>query len=200
MTSKLSGLVRLVAFALLAAYVGGLAGCAQTGATVVSRLDENTGVTVTRTSRPIVFYADDSARAAHARDFVYMGPVEINRMGEPRYYLWLGIWSTLSGDGPAVRRDGFETITIFADGEPVQLDVSAWSGDAIGVSGSVYVPPVASAADAYYEATIDQIRLIANSTSVRIVTTGPDRTSYELWDGQRPAFEGVREFLSASET
>lgn len=47
-------------------------------------------------------------------------------------------------------RDGFETIVIFADGEPLPLEVAGWTVAAIGASEPVNLKPVASAADAYY--------------------------------------------------
>jgi hypothetical protein len=60
------------------------------------------------------------------------------------------------------------------------------------------VKPVASAADAYYEVTIDQIRLIAESRDLRLLTSGNMQGSFELWDNQQGAFSGLRQFLEAS--
>ena len=40
-------------------------------------------------------------------------------MGEYSYFLWLGIWSTISDADRSYERDGFESITLFADGEPL---------------------------------------------------------------------------------
>ena len=136
------------------------AGCVSTSTLVEERLDIGTGVTVTHATAPIMLYHDNSAYAAHARDYVYLGPVEINRMGDYSYYLWLGIWSTISDEDRSLQRDGFESITLFVDGEPLQLELVGWTLESIGVSEPVYVKPVASAADAYYRVTIDQIRLI----------------------------------------
>ena len=95
-----------------------LSGCVSTSVLVEEKLDLGTGVTVTHATAPIVLYRDNSAYAAHARDYVYVGPVEINRMGDYSYYLWLGIWSTVSDEERSYQRDGFESITLFADGEP----------------------------------------------------------------------------------
>jgi hypothetical protein len=72
------------------------AACVSTSTLVEEKLDMGTGVTVTHATAPIVLYHDNSSYAAHARDYVYLGPVEINRMGDYSYYLWLGIWSTIS--------------------------------------------------------------------------------------------------------
>ena len=171
------------------------AGCISTSTLVEERLDIGTGVTVTHATAPIVLYRDNSAYAAHARDYVYLGPVEINRMGEYSYYLWLGIWSTISDEERAFQRDGFESITLYADGEPLQLELVGWTLESIGVSEPVYIKPVASAADAYYRVTIDQIRLIANAREIELhAGTAPVRV-YLMWDRQGSAHASMREFV-----
>ncbi len=171
------------------------AGCVSTSVLVEEKLDMGTGVTVTHATAPIVLYRDNSAYAAHARDYVYLGPVEINQMGEYSYFLWLGIWSTVSDADRSYERDGFESITLFADGEPLQLELVGWTLESIGVSEPVYVKPVASAADAYYRVTIDQIRLIANAREIELhAGTAPVRV-YLMWDRQGSAHASMREFV-----
>jgi len=186
----------LLSTALLATLLN--SGCVSTTTLVEEKLDLGTGVTVTHATAPIVLYRDNSAYAAHARDYVYLGPVEINRMGEYSYYLWLGIWSTISDADRSYQRDGFESITLYADGEPLQLELVGWTLESIGVSEPVYIKPVASAADAYYRVTIDQIRLIANAREIELHTgTAPVRV-YLMWDRQGSAHASLREFLDRS--
>ena len=110
-------------------------------------------------------------------------------------YLWLGIWSTLQDEIRSTQRDGFDTVIVYADGEPLPLELAGWTLDAIGVSEPVYVKPVASAADAYYRVTVDQIRLIAESSDIqlRVGTTRPK--SYSLWDKQGSANASIRAFI-----
>jgi hypothetical protein len=177
----------ILATAILATLLG--AGCVSTTTLVEEKLDLGTGVTVTHTTAPIVLYRDNSAYAAHARDY------EINRMGEYSYYLWLGIWSTISDADRSYQRDGFESITLYADGEPLQLELLGWTLESIGVSEPVYVKPVASAADAYYRVTMDQIRLLANAQEIELhAGTAPVRV-YLMWDRQGSAHASLREFL-----
>ncbi len=172
-----------------------VAGCVSTSTLVEERLDIGTGVTVTHATAPIVLYRDNSSYAAHARDYVYLGPVEINRMGEYSYFLWLGIWSTISDAERSYQRDGFESITLYADGEPLQLELVGWTLESIGVSEPVYVKPVASAADAYYRVTIDQIRLIANAREIELHAGAAPVRVYLMWDRQGSAHAALREFL-----
>jgi len=170
-------------------------GCGTSPEVVADKLDPLTAVTVTTSTSPLILYQDNSAHAAHARDFVYVGPVQINRMGEYRYYLWLGIWSAIPDTLPSRQRDGFDSITIFADGEPFELTLGGWSAEAVGASESVYVKPVASAAEAYYEVTVDQIRVLAASNDIRLLTSGPANSAFELWNGQKSAFDDLQLFL-----
>jgi hypothetical protein len=177
--------------------VAALGGCGATGGTLRETLDPVTSVTVTRSSEPVIFYQDHSSRAAYARDFVNLGPFVVNRMGSYRYYLWLGIWTTLPSQISGEQRDGFESVTLFADGEPLTLRLAGWTPDAFGGSQDVYVKPVASAADAYYDVTFDQIRLIAAATDLRLLTSGPYQASYELWNSQESALNAFREFADS---
>ncbi|MDH3338065.1 MAG: hypothetical protein OER22_03855 [Gammaproteobacteria bacterium] len=175
-----------------------LASCSSSGSLLPSKLDPLTAVTITYSKAPLVFYRNESGRAAHARDYVHLGPLEVNRSGTYSYYLWLGIWNTMQdarGDEP---RDGFDAIVVFADGEPLPLEIAGWTPAAIGASEHAYMKPVASAADAYYAVTVDQLRMIAEATDLRVQSTGPQGKSYEPWDSQASAKASLTAFLSAS--
>jgi hypothetical protein len=87
---------------------------------------------------------------------------------------------------------------IFADGEPLSLDLSGWVPAAIGAGEPVYIKPVSSATDAYYEVTIDQLRVVAEASDLRLQSTGPKQQSYELWDHQTSARASLYKFLSKS--
>jgi hypothetical protein len=78
------------------------------------------------------------------------------------------------------------------------LQISGWTEDAIGASEPGYLKPVASAADAYYEVTPDQLRLIAEATDIRLQSTASKRNTYEPWDDQKTAKAGLIEFLDGS--
>jgi hypothetical protein len=189
---KLQRFFQYLLLALLAS------GCGQSSQVIRESMDPMTAATVSASSVPLIFYNDNSAYAAHSRNYVYVGPVSINNMGQYRYYLWFGIWGTIPSTPPAAERDGFEAVTIFADGEPLQLSLAGWGANAIGASRPVYNKPVASAADAYYEVTLDQIRLIAEARDLRILTTGSAAYSFELWDGQGSAYNALHAFVERS--
>ncbi len=171
-------------------------GCASTSATINDKLDPLTGVTVTFSRTPLVMYRDNPSQAAYARNYVHLGPIQVNRSGSYQYYLWIGIWNTMQTADLSEHRDGFESIVLFADGEPLLLELSGWTPEAIGTSEPVYLKPVASTADAYYRVTADQIRLIAESRDIRLRTTGSSPKDFELWDDQKSARNDLTEFLS----
>lgn len=172
------------------------AACSSSTSLITETLDPVTGVTVLRGTAPVVLYHDNSGYAAHARDYVYLGPVEVNRMGNYSYYLWLGIWSTMRyEERQSEQRDGFESVILFVDGEPLPLEFAGWTLDAIGVTQPVYVKPVASAADAYYRVTIDQIRLIAESSDIQLRAGTAKPRVYSLWENQGSAYASLRAFL-----
>ncbi len=105
-------------------------GCASDSRLITDQMDPVTSVTISYSQTPLVFYRDVSGRAAYARDFVHMAPLEVNRSGDYRYYLWLGIWNTMADAQSERSRDGFETIVglapevvgvICSDGEVVPV-------------------------------------------------------------------------------
>lgn len=174
-----------------------LAACGSSGQFIEQTLDPVTGVTVLRSTAPVILYSDNSAYAAHARDYVYLGPVEVNRMGTHSYYLWLGIWSTMrSEDRWSDQRDGFESVTLFVDGQPLPLELEGWTLDSLGVTEPVYVKPVASAADAYYRVTVDQIRLIADARDIELRTSAPQAAHYQPWKSNDAGSAAMRTFVA----
>jgi len=54
---------------------------------------------------------------------------------------------------------------------------------------------VASAADAYYRVTIDQIRVIANAQEIELHAGSAPVRVYLMWDRQGSAHASLREFL-----
>jgi hypothetical protein len=51
---------------------------------------------------------------------------------------------------------------------------------------------VASAVDAYYETTIDQIRPLAYANNIRISTGPLHSDNFETWGEQKSALESIR--------
>jgi len=197
MNFQITHWVRLLGACTLLATLA-IGGCSSSTSLERSKLDPVTSVTIRYSDPPMVFYRDMSGRAAFARDFVHTAALEVNRSGSYRYYVWLGIWTTMNDRMSDQAREGFESVVIFADGEPLPLEIAGWTPAAIGASEPVFLKPVATATDAYYVVTEDQLRLIAEAQDVRLQLTGPRDDTYEPWDNQRAARNGLRQFLKAS--
>lgn len=172
--------------------------CASSISHVNEFLDPRTGVTVMSNDAPLILYRENPSRAAYARNYVHLGPIEVNQTGHFKYFIWVGVWNTMQTANNTRQRDGFESITVFADGEPLQLDVTGWTPEAIGTSYPAYPKPVASAADAYYQVTVDQIRLIAEAKDIRLRTGGSSPKEYHLWESQSAAQQSLTVFLESA--
>ena len=183
----------LCVLALVAA--AGVCGCSSSTALTGEKLDPVTSATISYSEQPLIFYRDVSGRAALAKDLVYVAPVAVNRGGNYRYYIWLGIWTVAGEESPDATRGEFESIILIADGEPLQLEITGWTVAAIGASEPVYSKPVASAADAYYELTLDQLRPIAEAEHLRLHVGGNGRDMFEPWDDQRRGKAALLEFI-----
>ncbi|MGB5510531.1 MAG: hypothetical protein WBM87_02370, partial [Woeseiaceae bacterium] len=81
-------------------------------------------------------------------------------------------------------------------GEPLQLEITGWTVDAIGASEPVYSKPVASAADAYYEVTLDQLRPLAEADQLRLLVGENGGNMFEPWDDQRRGKAALLEFIN----
>ena len=172
-----------------------VAGCVGPDSLALERMDPLTGVTVTRAPEPMVMYRNLSGQSAFGREYVYVGPVQVNKMGQRNHFLWLGIWRTADASDPAQTIDDFETIVIYADGEPLSLEAAGWTPGAVGLSESAYVKPVASAVDGYYAVTIDQLRLIAESNDLELRAGSRQPQRYVPWDSVREASQTMVTFL-----
>lgn len=181
-----------LALVLLAASYG----CASSAPGTIESLDSHTGVTILRSRSPVVFYRDTPVRAAYARDFVSLGPLSVNRMGEHHYYLWLGVWGTMADWSGPDTRDNLESAVLFVDGEPIMLELAGWTPASIELSENVYGKPAAAAIEAYFEITLDQIRRLSEASSLTLLTGDGDPSYYEPWDDPGTVRAMLRTFYS----
>lgn len=162
--------------------------------------DERTGANITSLTQPLVFDREQPWLAAGARDYVYFGLIEVSRTGQRDYLLWLGIWSTIDrpGQTPGPVRDVFQTVYLVADGEPMELEITAWSGEDVGMADAAYSTPVDSAASAFYSVTKDQIRRLAQANSILIYTNAdaPASTAYMLRQKKSQSIARFASYLS----
>jgi len=143
------------------------------------RLDESSGATITTLDAPAAFSRDRPMLAANARDYVYMGPVEINRAGERSYALWVAYCSTID------RTDGQRFVApadawLLVDDAPMELGQPERNVD---LADWLYEAPVVGGDKVVYALTRAQLQLIARSRDVRVVIggAGDEAAKFEPW-------------------
>ena len=157
-----------------------LTGCAtQTSST--SRLDSS-GLTVVTLADAIVFVRPVRTLAAGARDYAYIRPIEINRMGIRQYYLWIALASTVDRDLAGLVPMDAVAIALVVDENPMVLPLRKWDT-------TLDIPPYDSTAPVYAtlaaHTSLDQIHRIASANEVElhfIIDTG-NATHYQQWQG-----------------
>jgi hypothetical protein len=163
----------------------GLVACGGSGS-VIERLDRNSGLTyVTDPSSPIAFARTEARFSRSARDYVYLGPVEINERGTRQYYLWVGIASTIDRSFLEISRTTPDRLYLALEGGPVEFELTAWDELLPPLAGAaVYKPAVAPQVVLGARITADQLALLARETipSVRVTIDEQPTTEYPLWD------------------
>lgn len=148
-----------------------LSACTATQPSVIEKLDELTAVTITYSRTPVILSPDTPYDETAARDYVQIGAIEVNRMGTLQYFLWLGIVDIDHMESSNSHPKGFESIVLIVDGAEIPLDVLGWTQAAIGSSEPVYKKLFRSGSDAYFQVTLEQIRLLAEAHSLQLRTT-----------------------------
>lgn len=173
-----------------------LAACAHrtTVPAAADYLDEDTAATVTRMSTVCVLYSEDPARAANARDYLYLAPLGVNQSGQRSWWLWLGLWSTIDRDvtgGPAVTISDLARVIIMVDGMPMELDVGAGVEQVPGVGSLPYGTPVATSGNIFLPLTSSQAARIGRAASVSIRTQlGGEMLRWQDWNRARTCAPG----------
>lgn len=170
-----------------------MAGCVTTSSNV-SRLDSS-GLTVATLSDALVFARPVRTIASGARDYAYIGPVEINRMGDRQYYLWISLASTVDRELAGLVPMGAVEIVLVVDESPMVLPLGEWDT-------TLDMPPYDSTAPVYAtlaaHTSLDQIRHIANANVVELyfVTKTENTARYQHWQG---AWTALSLFVSNNE-
>jgi hypothetical protein len=189
---------RFAARPILVLVLAGMAGCrAGPGPIVDERLDEASGVTVRADARPIVFARTDTRYSRSARDYVFLGPVAVNRQGSREYYLWVGVGTTL--DRGYIAPDGDVPVAFVAEvaGEPIELALRSWSEREPKLAAThIYRTTVPLRAELAARVTLSQLELLSRVgvEAVWLAADGGATEVYLRWDDE-PIWPG---FLATS--
>jgi hypothetical protein len=148
---------------------------------VLERLDQRSGLTVVTDPIPAAFARTEARVSRSARDYVYLGPVEINERGTRHYLLWVGLGSTVDRDAIVDTTPLPVNLYIDADSVPIELPLAPWSEREPRLDGqSIYHPVVAPAIIMAARVTLDQLALIQQSEPNRIRLAEADAESVEF--------------------
>ena len=173
---------------LLVLFLGLVLVACSTEAPKISRLDSS-GLTIVTLNDAVMLARPVRALAANARDYAYIGPVEINRMGQREYYFWVGLASTIDRDRIGLAPAEAVALVIIIDGEPTTLPLSDWQT-------ALDLPPYDSSAPVYRTlaapTSLDQIHRIgiAHSVEFHIISALKTAARYRLWHGDIATWSG----------
>lgn len=178
---------RHAAWAVLALLAASSCGGGAPARRAWEELDPATGTTVRRAAAPLVFASDDPARAANARDYVAVAPLEVIRGTQHGRWLWLAVWSTIDRRVTNGEPDLPELLAVrlVADGEPVDVDFGAAVASVPGAGRGPYAAPVGSARIFFVPLTASQLARLARAASVGLAVTraGDAERRWERWSG-----------------
>jgi hypothetical protein len=145
-------------------------------------LDKQTAATVTVLGRPIVFAMERPELAVHARDYLTLVPIDVNRSGAHKRYYYGYAWSTIDKRGlgeyeaPPVRYD------LVADGRRISLVPLAVPPRELGLGEEPLPPPNARASRVIAATTADLQEFATTAQEIVAVAVregGGDR--FALW-------------------
>jgi len=174
-----------------------LAACAAArGPPAVEFFDERTGATVTIVHEALTFALERSTLAAHARDYVSLTALEVDRSGEPQLYLIGYFWSTIDRRTHTNMPDHADkSLILFADGRFIRLAPVASLPRDLEANKRLLAPQTAKFEQAAYQVPLEVLRYIANSRTVSLRLgkntddEDEDPETYEIWGDSREALK-----------
>jgi hypothetical protein len=163
------------------------------------RLDTSTGATVVTGKAALVFARGRPQFSRSGRDYLYLGPVEVNRQGERSYYLWVGVASTIDRRFVAPSAGMGEPTAMYVEvrGEPMKFALVPWGRLAGGLAlEEIYSTPVPLQAQLGARVTFDQLRLLAEEGPVVLGVAGGASASterYRRWNAESETWSGFVE-------
>ncbi|MEM7502404.1 MAG: hypothetical protein AAF417_10195 [Pseudomonadota bacterium] len=174
---------RLTALGLVAS---SLLGCATPQSEVTPVAIAEAGVSATSDAGAVWLAADRPGLSNVGKDFLFVGPMTMNRDGLQRRYLWFALGSTIDRRITGAPGRSMESVIISVDGVPMTFDVETWSAPSGGLP---YVLPI--------EPELNFVALVTRSQLERLGTARAVEAYVLDGDGRSPAYRVARGDLSA---
>jgi hypothetical protein len=167
-----------------------LAGCvALPKPATVTLLDEHTGASIRRVAEPIVLARDRREVAAHARDYLTLVALEINRAGQRETTLLVYRWSTIDRRMEAALDAAARDLVLVADGRDVWLRPRAEPLPAeLRPRPELLKPDVSEVVAIAYPVDAATLRLLGDGADLAATFRGPSASRpFRLWRDGRAA-------------
>lgn len=148
-----------------------LAGCVSLAPPVGDReyLDEQTAATVTVDAHTLVFARERPELAVHARDYLTLVPIDVNRAGAHAQYFFGYLWSTIDKRQSAPESPETVRLELLADGRRIPLTPVAATPRELGL-GEHPIPPPSRHAQVFVAPTTREVQaFLADAREVRAV-------------------------------
>lgn len=160
-----------------------LAACAAPPAPLRSEIDPRTAVTTQSMGEPWVYAREATELAVHARDYLSVGVVEVNRQGRRTYFLGVVAWSTVDRSGVPGARVPLPA-ELELEGRRAPLAPLGHDAKSIGVSLSLFRPATGYAGETWYALQPEDVRALANHRPAWVEFVHEDvRQRFEHWRG-----------------
>ena len=162
--------------------------------------DTRSAVTVTGAAEPLVVSHEEPSLAVNARDYLSLGVIEVNRMGDYEHYLVVVAWSTIDRGrirGMSSRPEVSDHLVLRTDGRMFKL-VAGNEPDPVR-DRELYPTPAAASARRYFRVDAATLRSMVGAKNIQIrVDRGEDGTAVYLPWGTR-GVEALRRFAARIE-
>lgn len=186
MTSKRNhspGHLRATAFASIALALGACAARPPDGPR--EYLDEISAATVTVAPGSLVFARERPELAVHARDYITVVPLDVNRAGSHALYFYVYLWSTIDKRGIEHRDTAIGGIHLLADGRRIPLVPTQATARELGLAQPPVRAPSDSAELLIVPTDRETLEFVSRAIDLGAVLRrdgGDDR--YHLWSGR----------------
>lgn len=169
------------------------AGCATSPDTGVHEyLDETSAATVTVASRGLVFARERPDLAVHARDYLTVVPIDVNRAGTHVQYFYCYVWSTIDKRRLPAGDDTPTQFELVADGRRIPLAPVTSPPRSLGLAETPVPPPSDSAHLLIAVTTRETLAFLADAGVVRAVEFRDGvGERYEPWSDGRADMAGL---------
>jgi hypothetical protein len=156
-------------------------------------LDEKSAATVTVAREALVFARDRPELAVHARDYLTLVPIDVNRMGTHEVYFYGYVWSTIDKRGSGYLRDGVAGFEIIADGRRIPLVPVNATPRELGLVEPPLRAPSASARLLIARTDRETLAIVTNAGELSAAELNDGLSEpYVLWSGSPGALLALR--------